>query len=362
MGERVSGFNDEACLSSVAEECTRCGACQVRCAFLRKHGMPGELARVALERGEPGSPHECSLCGLCTVACPESLDPASIFPVLRRQVVSSGSFDEKPYRPVLQYQALGDSRLLSLLRLPDGGDTVFFPGCALPSTRPETVRRLFGVLDKLSPGMGISLGCCMKPSHDLGKQDHFEDRFGRLLAGLVDAGVKTVITACPNCQAIFTRYGDDLEAVTAYAMLAESDFVPMNAQDGAVVVHDPCPQRHDRETQDAVRELAGRCGLDIGPMPGEREWTRCCGEGGMVKFADPSLAESWTRERVASAEGRDIVTSCAGCANYLKSAGNVRHVLDVLLGVEPSRWLVPPLTYAARLRLKRWFSRLPQFR
>lgn len=348
-------------INAVAEKCTDCGICRKHCLFLEQNGTPGAIARN--HQNEEGvDPHECSLCGLCSVVCPEKIEPASLFPVLRRGKAASPLFDEKPYKPVLQYESLGSSRLLSLFKLPEGGDTVFFPGCALPSIRPQVVWRLFGELDAMLPRLGISLGCCMKPSHDIGRHPHFTDRFGQLHSRLAQAGVKKVITACPNCQAIFAQYGGELEVVPVYSVLAEAGFVPKAPSAGQVVVHDPCPQRHDPDTREAVRELANRCGFEVVSMDREGPLTRCCGEGGMVKFINPELAGQWTRERSKTAAGRAIVTSCAGCVNHLKGTASVRHVLDELLGHEPSGWLVPPLTYAARLWLKYRFARLPQFR
>jgi hypothetical protein len=46
------------------------------------------------------------------------------------------------------------------------------------------------------------LDCCSKPSHDLGRQHHFETLFGKMRDRLVAAGVQRVILACPSCYAV----------------------------------------------------------------------------------------------------------------------------------------------------------------
>lgn len=348
--------------AAVIDKCTECGACRARCAFLKKYGMPSEIAGRALQGdASAADPYECSLCGLCSVACPEGLNISGMFLDMRRKAVADGRFDSGPYSPVLKYEALGSSPLFSLLRLPSGGDTVFFPGCALPSTRPAVVRRLFTALSECDPSMGICLGCCLKPSHDLGRDAFFEEKFGRLLSSLTDAGVKRVITACPNCQKIFEQYGTGLTVETVYMVLDAHGHTPDRATVKEAVIHDPCPQREDSATQDSVRSLAARCGISIREMKNKRRWTQCCGEGGMVKFACPELADTWTDLRKEGAEGQPIVTSCAGCANYLGGVGEVHHILDLLFGGTQPKWLKPPLTYAARLLLKRYFRRLPQW-
>ncbi|MDC0336496.1 (Fe-S)-binding protein [Pseudodesulfovibrio sp.] len=343
--------------ADVDSACTRCGACEKQCAFLNENGTPGEIARrigkTPIEAWP--DPFHCSLCGLCGAVCPEGLRPEEMFLAMRQSRVEAGTVDLQPYAPVLNYEKLGDSTLLSYIKLPAGGDTVLFPGCALPATRSQTVRRLFLTLQESIPDVGVALGCCMKPSHDLGRTAFFAERFGALHDKLIAAGVKRVITACPNCQKVLSQYGGEIAAITAYEILAESGHAPVRASQGEVVIHDPCPQRYDAGVQDAVRDLVKRCSMDISPMRQKRERTRCCGEGGMVKFVRPEFADAWTSQRSAVAKGRHMVTSCAGCANFLGASTTVDHVLDVLFDSKSSISLKPPLTYVSRFLLKQWF-------
>lgn len=346
--------------ASVSEDCTNCGTCQVRCAFLQENGTPREILAKGLvqEGGQGPNPFECSLCGLCSAVCPVGLKPDAVFLEMRRELVRQGRLDLKPYRPILTYEKLGDSQLFSHLSLPTGGDTVLFPGCTLPATRPQTVKRLFRALQAIEPRMGISLGCCMKPSHDLGREDIFDDRFGALHERLLDAGVKRILTACPNCQKIFSQYGSPMEVVPVARLLADSAYAPVPLSGPPVVVHDPCPQRYDRETQTAVRTLVERCGMELQKMPTQGAATRCCGEGGMVGFVRPEFAKAWTEQRVKAAKGRRVVTSCAGCVNYLGKEVDAVHILDAVFHSKPKLALKAPFTYMARLWLKSWFKRV----
>lgn len=345
---------------SMDTKCTRCGVCRDQCAFLKQYGTPGEIARKVgkLPQTEWPDPYECSLCGLCNAVCPEGLQPEALFLDMRRVRAEAGALDLGRYKPVLSYEKLGDSDFFSLLRFSEkGGDTVLFPGCALPASRSETVRRLFLALQKIVPDIGIALGCCLKPSHDLGRVKFFEERFGRLHEKLTRAGVKRVVTACPNCQKIFSMYGGSIAAVTAYTLLAESGFTPAAPDDGEAVIHDPCPQRYDRGTQDAMRSLTGACNIRVIEIKEGRENTRCCGEGGMVKFVRPEFADIWTALRRKAADGRRMVTSCAGCANFLGGPVKVDHILDLLFDSRRRKPLKPPLTCLYRLWLKRWFKK-----
>jgi len=347
-------------MGEIESGCTNCGGCAVRCSFLKEYGTPAEIVTKIRELPPEAwpDPFHCSLCGLCNVACPVNLEPEKLFLAMRRARVLKEGVDFKPYKPILAYEKIGDSSLFSYLGLPPGCDTVLFPGCALPATRPTTVKRLFRALQKVDSKIGIALGCCIKPSHDLGREAHFEERFGVLHEKLVAAGVKRVITACPNCQKIFQTQGAPLEAVPAVRILADTGYAPTPLDGPPTVVHDPCPQRHDRQTQQAVRAMAERCGMDLEKMPAQGAATRCCGEGGMVGFVRPDFAKAWTAQRVKAAKGRRVVTSCAGCAGFLGREMETVHILDEVFRSKPSLPIKPPFTYAVRLWLKAWFKRV----
>lgn len=346
-------------LTSVCAEvdsiCTRCGACLEQCAFLRKYGNPGDIAWAVRHGENKADPFECSLCGLCDAVCPETIRPDTMFLEMRRSAVQAGDINLKRYAPLLAFEVKGDSSLFSLIRLPKGGDTVLFPGCALPATRTRTVRNLFKTLQPSIPDLGIALGCCLKPSHDLGRQDHFTERFERLRGKLLDAGVRRLVTTCPNCFKVFTAYCPDLQIVTAYDLLAEAGISPAQPAGGEYVVHDPCPGRFEHGTQDAVRSLAKACDIELLPMENSREKTLCCGEGGSVGFVNPEFANGWTEIRRTQAGDKKILTSCVGCKRYLSGPVQVDHVLDILLGSKPRFTLPQPFGDLGRLWLKRWF-------
>jgi hypothetical protein len=78
--------------------------------------------------------------------------------------------DDPRHAPLLAYERKGGSTIYSFYGLPAGCDTVFFPGCALPGTRPDAVSELFEALKQVIPNLGIVLDCCLRPSHDRGRR------------------------------------------------------------------------------------------------------------------------------------------------------------------------------------------------
>lgn len=323
-----------------AADCTRCGKCVRACAFLTRHGPPADLAR-----GPGATAFGCSLCGLCAAVCPQGLDPGALCLELRREEAAAGRLETRRYRRLLAFEALGRSRWLRGWRLPEGGDAVFFPGCALGGLKPGLVDAVWRGLASLEPRLGLVLDCCGKPSHDLGLESSFHHHFERLLDEFQRRGVRRALTACPNCVRVFREHGRGLRVETVYEVLARGmasgAWRPpaLLAEGDAWTLHDPCASRFDLATQAAARQLA-RAVLAAGGPGGEGarleeggpngERTFCCGEGGAVCFTDQPLCETWLRRRVESLGRGEVLTYCAGCVARLDRLRPARHLLELL--------------------------------
>lgn len=345
-------------LSDSKDRCTGCGVCVSECGFLKFYGTPLKIAQIF----DPEDPKqeaigfECSLCSLCTAVCPEGLDPKALFLEIRREAVARGRGDFSEHKGLLGYERTGVSKRFTWYGLPDGCDTVFFPGCALPGTRPEATFTVYERLKESIPALGLVLDCCTKPSHDLGRQEHFSRMFGEMASWLETRGVRRILVACPNCYSVFSEYSLQFEIKTIYEAFAES--LPTQIDLGSlppVTVHDPCVMRFSSAPQEAVRALASGAGRAVEEMPHARSTTLCCGEGGAVRPLATELADGWGERRAVEASDRPVITYCAGCANQLGSRVEVAHILDIFCGTpKPSKG---PITYWNRLRLKARFKK-----
>lgn len=336
----------------------------MQCAFLTRYGTPKEILTALSPAKQHALAFECSLCGLCRAVCPEDIDPGEAFLNLRRDAVIKNQADLSKYSTILGYEKKGTSALFSCYALPKGCDTIFFPGCTLPGTRPETTWALFESLKSLLPNLGIVLDCCTKPSHDLGRETYFQSMFDEMLDFLQAHGITRVWLACPNCYKVFKTYAPKMTIETVYEVIDRSS-LPWKSFDGArpfehtqLVVHDPCPMRDDIPVQEAVRSLLTGMNLTVGKMAFEKKKTLCCGEGGSVGFIDSELARIWTEKRKKAAGSRPIVTYCAGCTGFLNQAAPTYHILDLLFSPNKTatgrpRVAKAPFTYFHRLALKR---------
>ena len=361
--------NLNTALQEMSEECIECKLCVKQCAFLKKYGTPKYIADSWQYQREMTRkmPFECSLCSLCNAVCPVDIDPQKMFLEMRRYVTASGAADFTKQQVLLNFEKRGTSKRYSFYGLPDGCDTVLFPGCALAGSRSHRVMQLYDHLLSSFPNLGIVLDCCTKPSHDMGRSDYFNSMFSEMHGYLADHGIKNVLVACPSCFAVFNKYGKGLTTQNVYENLArdawrsESD-IPQ----ASITVQDSCIARFERNMQDSVRDLIRAQGVPFEEMKHHGKKTLCCGEGGGAHFVAPDLAGQWGEIRRAERQGRRIITYCAGCANFLGKIGPTAHLLDLVF--DPAATLrgrakvtKSPITYLKRLFLKRRFRKKQKY-
>lgn len=347
-------------VAGIARKCISCRKCVTECRFLAGNGSPGEIARrYPQQQAELQQlAYSCSLCNLCGQLCPLDLEPARMFLDLRREAVHLGKWDHQPHKRLLAYEKLGGSRLFRYLSLPEGATTVFFPGCALPGARPEHTLRLYLHLKERDPSLGIMLDCCNKPSHDLGRQLFFEDRTHARNQFLRSKGIRTIVTACPNCFQAFSLSPGGFTVTTVYNLLADHRLSSSrNLSNAHFTIHDPCSIRFEQHIHQAVRTIAGDLGVQLFEMEHNRAATLCCGEGGAAGRMGGDHAAAWADRRREETNDQPLITYCAGCARMLQHRGRVHHIIDLLFpdaGPDHAtpRRISAPMTYFNRLRLK----------
>ncbi|MBW2107946.1 MAG: (Fe-S)-binding protein [Deltaproteobacteria bacterium] len=362
---RVSKFNRvttlTATLDRVSHACIQCNLCSRECGFLQHYGTPKEIAQgFKSSHDRYAMAFQCSLCHLCAAMCPVDVDPAAMFFEIRREAVRRGAGPMPGHRRILEYERRSTSKWYSFYALPNGCDTIFFPGCTLPGTRPDKTWLLFEHIKASLPSLGIVMDCCTKPSHDLGLQEHFTVMFGEMRGYLLGNGIQRVLVACPSCYKIFKAYGDGLAVESVYEFLAGDGLPVPRRLSGTVAVHDPCGVRHEKAVHRAVRHLCERQGLAVQEMDHHGTRTLCCGEGGSVGYVAREYAQRWAALRRSESNGARLMTYCAGCAHHL--GATAAHVVDLLF--EPEATMAgkvkvsrAPVTYLNRLRLKRRFRK-----
>ncbi len=311
---------------SISESCTSCGNCVKECLFLQKHGTPKEIADSPEFKAEAA--FECSLCRLCEAVCPVSLGSAAMLLEFRREALRSEPDILKRYKHLLTYESLGSSKLLTRYNIPDGCDTVLFPGCEFSHTRFDLLKKLYKMLKSEDKNLGIVLDCCFKPSHDLGRADFFDQKIKKLEGNLSRRGIKKIITLCPSCLVTLREHLPGIKVSMVYERLSGIKAKHDISSDAHII--DPCTVRFDKDIITEVRELLSKSGVPVKELKHSGEKTLCCGEGGATNHVTPKYKDSWLKKRREEVSGT-VITYCAGCNNILRDLGDVRHLLDILL-------------------------------
>ena len=346
-------------LSDLVRECHGCIICKKKCRFLQIYGQPGAILKQYADDPEAWQSIAflCSLCHRCTAVCPRAYKPSEMFLEMRRQAVENRQINFHPFRSLLNYEKIGFSKAFRMYHIPRSCRSVFFPGCALPGTRPDTTWRTFTFLRQSEPDLGFILDCCIKPSHDLGRQAFFNQKFQKLISRLEKKNIRRIIVTCPSCYVVFKRYAKNIEVKTVYEILADTGIPGAGKRPFEICVHDACQTRFDSTVHHAVRTLIADRGFEVHELEDRLEKTACCGEGGAVGFVSPKMAGSWTQQRLTAFEDSKVACYCAGCTLQFAKNADTIHVLDLFFFPEKTapeqyRAAASPVTYLNRLLLK----------
>lgn len=108
-------------------------------------------------------------------------------------------------------------------------------------------------------------------------------------------------------------------------------------------IFDPCAARNCDEMQEAVRHLLSAAGTAYEELPtGDKHG--CCGFGGNIEVASPKLAAKIADER-SKLHDNPYITYCINCRDVFHDDGKpVRHILDILLDIQPPQGTLPTVT------------------
>ncbi|HET6436419.1 MAG TPA: heterodisulfide reductase-related iron-sulfur binding cluster [Anaeromyxobacter sp.] len=284
--------------------------------------------------------NSCTLCGLCEILCPEDLAMGEVCLEARRSLVAKGKMPPSAHELPLRDMEFSLGEAFALCRHEPGQErsaALFFPGCQLAGSSPDHVVAAYEQLRaQIAGGVGLLLGCCGAPARWAGREEAFRSVLRRVEESWDEMGRPRIITACSACQRLFREMLPHLPVEALWSVL-DPPAAPLTGPARRLAVHDPCTSRGDAEVQDGVRRLLARLGVEALEL-NERDRTTCCGFGGLVRFANPALAEKIVRRRASQSED-DYVTYCAMCRDSLAREGKrALHLLDLLFpaGQDPA--------------------------
>ena len=354
-----------------AEEAARCIQCQCLecvkgCVYLQefKRNPRGAIREIynnlSIVMGNHmanGLINACDECGQCKAACPEGFDYPDVCRIARRTMVETGKMPPSAHEFALLDQEFSNGEAF-LARPQPRYETcryLFFPGCQAAAVSPRTVEITYRRLrEELEGGTGLLLGCCGAISRWAAREELLQEALEKIRAAWESMGRPEILCACPTCLKNL-RELTSLPARGVWEVLLELGTEPVTDQ--RVSIHDACGAREDGEIRAQIRRFAEALGCRVEEMPFAGELSPCCGYGGLVRYANPRMAE----KKAAFASGRSehrILTYCMACRDQFQRAGKDSiHILELACQVEPGP--VPDLSLrrANRLKLKEKLQR-----
>jgi len=311
----------------------------------------------------------CNLCGLCAQVCPGNLNMGEICREARQMMVRKGKMPPTAHDFALRDMQFSTSEDFVLSKHQPGftsSRAVFFPGCQLSASSPQHVRRMYKFLcEKITGGVGLMLGCCGVPADWAGQEKLFKETLQKIEDSWHTLGSPRVITGCPTCYSIFKREFPTMGVEPIWTLLDKIG-LPDEAGEKStplkLVVHDTCTTRHEVELQQSIRNILHKLGHQVEELENSREFTECCGYGGLTVFANKEMAHTMIDKRINESH-HDYLTYCAMCRdNFANQGKRTYHLLDLVFpiqGQDAARQKGPGYSdrQENRARLKTWLMK-----
>ena len=296
----------------------------------------------------------CTQCGLCDEVCTGKIELAEMMRDARRKLHKLGKMPGAFHQFWINDMKFTNGRFAAVTKKAPGQDQcayAFFPGCQIGAADPRYVSETYKWLLSKKSDTGLLLRCCSVPAEWAGNEKMHKSEIAALRKEWEKLGSPILIVACPACDKHLKEYLPDIKTVSLYEVLDQwGGEWPVTERGKVYSVFDPCTARNIRPVENAVRSLAAKTGVSLEELPmGDKHG--CCGYGGNISIADPDYAAYIARSR-SELSGNPYIAYCANCRDAFIGDGKpVRHILDLLFGINSGEVTLPDVTERRRNRV-----------
>ena len=350
--------------------CMQCGTCTSSCpTSYAMDYAPRQLWQMLRLGMEEEILHSqtfwlCTVCKSCQVRCPRGISLTDTMVALKEYATRKGinvptGMQMLGETVTTKYNISGDDNTTrqiwsdNLPRIPLGvrprrrrAEVVYFIGC-VGSFYPRVYsipQSLVQILERAEvefTTLGGDEWCCGYPLYVAGMRDRLVElaRYNVRQVRRVEA--QRVIFTCPSCYYAWTHLYPEVVDVSGIQLQHATEFLvelladhklALGPVEEVVTYHDPCDLGRKSGLYDAPREtLACIPGLELREMAASRENALCCGGGGDVEVADPTVSTGVAGRRLAQVKAtgaRYVVSACQQCKRTLQE-GARRHKIRV---------------------------------
>ncbi len=309
----------------------------------------------------------CTLCGYCTEVCPSKIDLQNMWYSIREEYATgTGEFPKgfghikdgvAAEGNIFNYPNVERALWVDFLEEepPHEGlrksraKVLYYVGCVSSfSPLAQDIPQAFAAL-LVKAGVDFTiLGpeevCCGFPLKAAGMKAQMEGLRERNIEKLTEIGADTVVFNCPSCYMTWNvEYSPFLNGITLKhstqflkELLVEGS-LKLRKKDLKVTYHDPCDLGRNSGVYESPREvLRAIPGIDFREIGDNRSNSICCGGGGVLEAADPTLASeiSYKTYQKFVETGADVlVVACPQCKRMFQGArkhlGGKMQVMDI---------------------------------
>lgn len=276
----------------------------------------------------------CSLCDQCELVCPNGLNLGEAIQSARNIMVETKKIPPSAFEFAVDDMRQANSKKSYFLRHQPGTRTslyMFFPGCQLGASAPETVKKTYEYLcQTLDGGVAFMQACCGVMAQWAGDSELYQETRTMIREAWESIGRPNVITSCPTCRKTLADLFDD--AVTdIWGVLLETG-LPEIDRPIPLTIHDACGARDMEETREAVRIILEELGCEVHEPYYTGDQSPCCGYGGLVQFSNADMAQTMTRFAIQDVDETRL-TYCMGCRDrFSREGARSIHLLELLFG------------------------------
>ena len=329
-----------------AARCTKCDCdvCLKDCIMLRQFGKTVQDLSLGVKRSVDLLTHAqsrecmrqingCNYCGLCEEICPKHLKIGRFLYRAKTELFEQGILSPAQQDFWMRDMAFADEEV-SYTYYPAGKNCryIFFPGCQLGGSDPRYVTMTYRKLLENDGTTTLLLRCCGAPALWAANQALFRKKQEKITRVWEESGHPVFVLACPSCYRIFRTF---LPAIPVRMYFEMPGFAVITAPFPEAAVFDPCSSRKYPDIQNAVRRTVTEAGITLSELKFSGKTAQCCSYGGHTYTVAPNIANAQAQEQ-AELSPLPYIVYCVNCRDIFASRGkDVRHLLDLILGINP---------------------------
>jgi Fe-S oxidoreductase len=359
--------------------CADCGRCSDRCPanavgrplsprFISIKGRDYAFKHYPLIGGNGGEPQpligsiygedeiwSCTTCGACEQECPLGIEYIDKMVDMRRGMVDEGMVPQSLQKPLGALEKRGnpwgkmerkradwtkdiaECCEVKLLEKGQSAETLYFVDSI--SSFDDRMQEIARATAKILSAAGVDFGILGKVEKDsghevrrFGEEMLFQDLKDQNTEAILNAGVKSIVTADPHAYNALKKDYKDLppvehisQTIVRHVKSGKIRLKQVEDPGKTYVYHDPCYLgRHNSLYEEPREAIDSIPGIKRVEMEGNcRDRSFCCGGGGLMLFYEPEEDQRMGVLRVEMAQkaGADvIVTACPFCLVNIEDA------------------------------------------